>query len=370
MTSTPTPHSASEALGLWEPKRTLTLDAARRHSARIKAVRRLLIIISIIAAIIVLWNFRQGSTEAIQEINPTESARMGNPRFSGRTSDGLPYKLTADQAVRLNTAENDIELINPELEFFREAGAETSFVIAKKGQYNDVTQVLNLQEDVDLKTDDGNHCVTSHARIFTIENRLEGDQFIKCDGSFGVITGTTYEILEDYKTFKFKDGMTAQLINETNDAPAEEIEFGGTGIIDVTAQDASYRQGTTILTGNVVVTQGESIIKADKMTIYRQEEANTRTALKLGEINRIIAEGNFSYNTPENTVTGERGIYKRSTKEIDVFGDVTLKQASGSFVKSDCLFYDLESKNARFKNKLNNASCKGRVNITIQPRGG
>jgi len=36
-------HSASEALGLWEPKRTLTLAAARRHSARIRFLRRLLI---------------------------------------------------------------------------------------------------------------------------------------------------------------------------------------------------------------------------------------------------------------------------------------------------------------------------------------
>lgn len=369
MTSTPTPHSASEALGLWEPKRTLTLDAARRHSARIKIIRRVLIVISVIAAICVVWNFSKRSTVIIQEINPTESARMGNPRFSGRTSDGLPYKLTAAQAVRLNNAANDIELVDPELEFFRVAGAETSFVLAKTGRYNDVSQILDLRQDVDLKTDDGNHCVTSHARIFTIENRLEGSEFIKCNGNFGIITGETYEILDGYKTFIFKNGMTAELINETAEDTAEDIEFGGAGIINVTAQDATYRNGTTVLTGNVIVTQDDSVIKADKMTIYRQEEADARTALKLGEISRIVADGNFSYNAPQNTVTGDRGVYKRSNKQIDVFGNVSLKQASGNFVESDCLFYDLESKSARFNNTLNNASCKGRINITIQPRG-
>jgi len=364
MTSTQTSHEASEALGLWEPKRTLTLDAARRHSARIKLIRRILIAISVIAAVIVLWNFTQRTTPDIQPINPTESARMGNPQFSGRTSDGLPYKLTADQAVRLNNAANDIELIDPELEFFREAEAETSFVLAKTGMYNDVTQVLNLREDVDLKTDDGNHCITSHARIFTVENRLEGDEFITCDGSFGVITGQAYDIFEDYKTFKFKNGMTAALVNETAEEATEDIEFGGAGIINVKAQEATYRAGTTILTGDVIVSQGASVIMADKMTIYRQEEANSRTALKLGEIIRIVAEGNFSYSAPENTVTGERGIYKRVDKQIDVFGNVRLKQPSGNFVESDSLLYDLENKRARFKNDCKGENC-GKINFTL-----
>ena len=364
MTSTPTSHSASEALGLWEPKRTLTLDAARRHSARIKMIRRILIIISIIAAAIVVWNFSQRSSVVLQEINPTESARMGNPRFSGRTGDGLPYKLTAAQAVRLNNAANDIELEDPRLEFFREAGADTSLVLAKSGLYNDVTQILNLKTDVDLTTDDGNHCVTTHARIFTIENRLEGDEYIKCDGSFGVITGQSYDIFENYKTFKFKNGMTAQLVNETAEEATQDIEFGGAGIIDVTAEEATYRGGTTILTGNVIVKQDATTITADKMTIYREGGSDNRTALKVGEITRIVAEGNFSYTAPQNTVTGDRGVYKRSEKQIDVFGNVRLKQPNGSFVESDSLFYDLETKRARFNNDCKGDKC-GKINFTL-----
>jgi len=364
MTSTPTSHSTSEALGLWEPKRTLTLDAARRHSMRIKIIRRILIAISVIAALLVLWNFNQRSTVVLQEINPTESARMGNPRFSGRTGDGLPYKLTAAQAVRLNNAANEIELENPVLEFFREAGADTSLVLAKSGLYNDVTQVLDLRTDVDLKTDDGNHCITTHARIFTVENRLEGDESIKCDGSFGVITGQTYDIFENYKTFKFKDGMTAQLINENSEDATQDIEFGAAGIIDVKSQEATYRGGTTILIGNVIVSQNDTVIKADKMTIYRDVTSNNRTALKVGEINRIVAEGNFSYTAPQNTVTGDRGVYKRTEKQIDVFGDVRLKQPGGSFVESDSLFYDLENKRARFKNDCKGDKC-GKINFTL-----
>jgi len=87
-----------------------------------------------------------------------------------------------------------------------------------------VTQILNLYTDVELTTDDGNHCVTNHARIFTLQQRIIGDEAIKCDGNFGVITGQTYEILDNYEVFKFKNGMTALLNNKTTEATPETIE--------------------------------------------------------------------------------------------------------------------------------------------------
>ena len=210
-------HSASEALGLWEPKRTLTLAAARRHSARIRFLRRLLIGLTILLGAFVVWTYSQRGTEIAKGLDETESARMVNPRFSGRTADGLPYKLTADEAIRLSHSASEVELVKPVMEFFREAGAETSIVIAEEGTYDDVTQVLNLRTDVDLTTDDGNKCLTSHARIFTLQQRIEGDEPIRCNGTFGVITGQTYEILDNYAVFKFKDGMTALLEDESSD---------------------------------------------------------------------------------------------------------------------------------------------------------
>lgn len=222
--SKPQSHAASEALGLWEPKRTLTLDAARQHSQRVKFLRGLLVVLTLILGGVVLWIYSQRSTPAPQELNPSESARMMNPRFSGRTGEGLPYKLTADEAIRLNHTANEVELLNPVLEFFREVGADTSIVIAKTGRYDDVTQILNLYTDVELTTDDGNHCVTNHARIFTLQQRIIGDEAIKCDGNFGVITGQTYEILDNYEVFKFKNGMTALLNNKTTEATPETIE--------------------------------------------------------------------------------------------------------------------------------------------------
>lgn len=202
-------HAVSEALGLWEPKRTLTLDAARKHSMRIKRLRRLLL--GLCAGLVgyLVYEFATQSNAPIIKDVLTESVRMVNPRYSGRTDDGLPFYLTADTAIRTLAKRNEVELTNPVLEFIREEGAEASLVVAKTGTYDDVKKILNLQTAVDLKTDDGYNCETTHARIFARDKRIEGDERIECNGSFGVVNGNAYEINDNYTVFIFKNGMDA-----------------------------------------------------------------------------------------------------------------------------------------------------------------
>jgi len=202
-------HAASEALGLWEPKRTLTLEAARKHSARIKFMRRLLLILCAGLAAYLVYEFATQSNTTFIEDNPTESVKMVNPRYSGRTEDGLPFYLTADTATRTLANRSEVALIKPVLEFIREDGAEASLVVAETGTYDDVKKILNLRTAVDLNTDDGYNCKTTHARIFAREKRIEGDERIECDGSFGIVNGNAYEINDNYKVFVFKSGMDA-----------------------------------------------------------------------------------------------------------------------------------------------------------------
>ena len=202
-------HAASEALGLWEPKRTLTLEAARKHSARIRFMRRLLLALCATLAAYLIYEFATQSNTTFIEDNPTESVKMVNPKYRGRTTDGLPFYLTADTATRTLANRTEVALENPVLEFIRENGAEASLVVAETGTYDDVRKILNLRTDVDLNTDDGYRCKTTHARIFAKEKRIEGDERIECDGGFGIVNGNTYEINDNYKVFVFKDGMDA-----------------------------------------------------------------------------------------------------------------------------------------------------------------
>jgi len=185
---------------------------------------------------------------------------MVNPRYSGRTSDGLPFYLIADTAIRRRSDLDTVLLTNPILEFVRDEGVETSSVIAKTGSYNDMSKILELETDVNLETDDGNTCDTTHARIFNVEKRIEGDEAISCFGAFGTVTGNSYAIEDAYRTFIFKDGMTADLKNDDQSSDEDStFGFGGDGPIDVKAEMGIYQGDKTDLRGDVRVEQDGAV---------------------------------------------------------------------------------------------------------------
>lgn len=218
-TISPHGHEASEALGLWEPTRTLTLEAARRHSGRILLMQRFLIVAAVLLVGALCWQFAKTAPTRLPEDNPNDSVKMINPRYSGRTSDNLPYKLTAAFATRERQNADEVILEEPVLTFLRAAGAKTSTIKAASGTYDDIGKVLNLTAAVHLETDDGYDCKTAHARIFARDKRIEGDKRIECIGSFGEVNGNAYEIIEDYSVFVFKSGVDAVLERDITAVP-------------------------------------------------------------------------------------------------------------------------------------------------------
>lgn len=209
----------------WAPKRTLTLAAARAHSRRVRIFQTLLLGVGAILLAVLVWEFANRSSTPIIDTDVDETVRMVNPRYIGRTSDGLPYTLTAGEAGRVRGRPNELNLSLPLLNFYRLKGVEASTIDAATGIYNDVDQLLELRADPDreviLTTDDGNQCFTTHARIYLDTKLVEGDEPIRCTGDFGVVTGNAYEIRDNYKTFVFKEGMTGLLEADEAEGDAE-----------------------------------------------------------------------------------------------------------------------------------------------------
>lgn len=374
-------HAVSDALGLWEPKRTLTLSAARKHTQRILFLHRTLIGASAALVVLLIYYFATQSNVAVIEDDPDTSVRMINPRYSGRTSDNLPFYLTSDSATQQLEDRTEVALINPVLEFIRANGSESSFVEADGGTYDDVNKIIDLRTDmtkpdserqnVVLETDDGYRCITTHARIFAREKRIIGDEPIQCVGNFGTVNGNSYEINDNYRTFIFKDGMDG-IINRDSDNAAglrgtpegggttarPIFGFDGDGPINVSANKAIYVGGTTDLTGNVVVVQDGSTIYSDNMTILRDAAENQAAAtVRLGAVREIIATGDFRYVSEENDVRGDKGVYERDKSLMTVTGAVTVVQPGGNTVSTDSLVYDTVTETIRFSGQCQGRDC-------------
>ncbi len=149
-------------------------------------------------------------------------------------------------------------------------------------------------------------------------------------------------------------------------APAQaQFDFGGDAPILIDAEQATYKNNVTVLTGKVDVRQGDAQILSDEMKIFRAAGQNGVDG-SLGLVTRIEASGNFRYITPENTVSGDRGVYIRESGKITVTGNVQLVQPSGSRVRGDKLTYSIQTKSAKFGDECVGEGCNGRVTFDIK----
>lgn len=153
-----------------------------------------------------------------------------------------------------------------------------------------------------------------------------------------------------------------------------QVSFGNEGPIDVKAERATYRGAKTVLSGDVRVKQKDATILADQMDLHRAEtetqiDGQEGTFSRLGNINRIVAIGNFKYITPENRVTGDKGVYERDKEIITVTGNARFVQNNGNIVTGNKMIYDLNTNQARVDGSCSGRDCENNDRVEIKIGG-
>ena len=149
-------------------------------------------------------------------------------------------------------------------------------------------------------------------------------------------------------------------------AAQDPLSLGGDADILIVAEKATYKGRETLLQGQVDVRQGKAQILSDRMKIFRDPADDSSTpGVELGAVSRIEAEGNFVYITPENRVTGDRGVYVKQTGVITVTGNVKVRQPGGNSATTDKLIYNVNTDTIRFAGNCIGADCKDRPTIRI-----
>lgn len=112
-----------------------------------------------------------------------------------------------------------------------------------------------------------------------------------------------------------------------------------------------------IYTGDVVVIQGESSMKATVLTIFLTKEdkgaapqpapaaASANSPQGNSQIRRMEAAGPVTVIQKDQIGTGDSGIYDKINNKVFLIGNVTLSQG-GNITTGDKLIYDLETKQA------------------------
>lgn len=112
-------------------------------------------------------------------------------------------------------------------------------------------------------------------------------------------------------------------------AHAQISSDGGPIYINSERTESLERERKVLLVGNVDIRQGTARLRADTVTILFTGEqgegpAASGVASSFGQIDRILADGNVYYVTPELKAKGDRGVYELATDTITMTGNVAL----------------------------------------------
>jgi lipopolysaccharide export system protein LptA len=116
----------------------------------------------------------------------------------------------------------------------------------------------------------------------------------------------------------------------------------GDAPIEIASKQAQYLQneGRVVYTGDVVATQADSRITAEKLTMVC-----TQTKPAAGEdaaceaMEELIAEGSVFYVAPEVKIRGDRAVYDSPSDTITITGDVILSRGTEGVVRGTQVVY-------------------------------
>jgi lipopolysaccharide export system protein LptA len=103
---------------------------------------------------------------------------------------------------------------------------------------------------------------------------------------------------------------------------------GGPIYINSSRTESLENERKVLLVGNVDIQQGTARLRADTVTISFKPGGGAPAGASMvggfGQVERIVAEGNVYYVTPELKAKGDRGVYELATDTITMTGKVAL----------------------------------------------
>lgn len=193
----------------WEPKRALTLRAARRRSRLIAGLRRFFVAAagaSFASVFVFMALYAVEGGFSSNQRAAQEPLRMINPRFIGRTESGGPYQLTAETAERPQGENQPIEMIAPV--YRTEAG---TIMLAPRGMYYEQAKRIVFQGDVLFSDRGGNRFTTPNMVVDLEHGALIGRGGVTGAGPLGVLQADSYELRENDRALVLRGGVRGQI---------------------------------------------------------------------------------------------------------------------------------------------------------------
>lgn len=124
--------------------------------------------------------------------------------------------------------------------------------------------------------------------------------------------------------------------------------------IDISSRQLEVFQDRqqSVFSGDVVVVQAEKTLRADRLTVFFDDQ---------NQIRRIEAEGSVQIIDPLRTARGDRGIYDQQENALYLFGHAEVSQGENRVAGDEIILYLNENRS------VVKSSDSGRVRALIVP---
>jgi len=131
--------------------------------------------------------------------------------------------------------------------------------------------------------------------------------------------------------------------------------------------DAYNEKKLVVFSGNAVATQGDRVIKSDRLLLYYKkdqkepEKRGPKEAGNTGDLEKIEAKGHVIVTQGERIVTGDDAIYYHDAQQIIVTGNPVMRE-KGNIIQGDRIVVYLNEDRGVVE-----SAAKNRVKATIYP---
>ncbi len=298
--------------------RTQRMGRARRHTLRVRVLRVLLPLTSVLLvtgyASTVLKTSGVGDSLpqiSIPRIIPEELA-MANPHYEGFGKDGATYVLDSKTAQQDPTNLKLIKLIGITGSLVQLDKSKTLFS-ATRGDYDSTSKVLELYEKIDVASQGGFKATLTRATLTAKDNILVSKEPVSVEFIGGTVRSNTMTLRHKAHEVTFADNVVARMIPQNPSTTkglvadaaaavsANQMFAASDAPLDITSArlDVKDAQQTAVFTGNVKAIQNDQSLQTPELTVtYDGASLPTATPAAAadatspgGKIKRIVAKG-------------------------------------------------------------------------------
>jgi len=125
--------------------------------------------------------------------------------------------------------------------------------------------------------------------------------------------------------------------------------------------DVNEQEAKAVFAGNVSVVQGQTMMKAGKMTVFYVKQADAKTPSTSSNIERLEVDGKVYLKSETQVATGDRGTFDMKTEVLTLSGDKVVLSEGPNVLTGCKLTVQMKTGEAKFE------ACGGRIKTLLTP---